>query len=62
MYSYVLDNMSMNVADPVASNIGFFNNSGRVYTDPQKVGRTRVYITRPNLNLRNPGNIVSSRV
>ena len=25
MYSYVLDNMSMNVADPVASNIGFFN-------------------------------------
>ena len=62
MYSYVLDNMSMNVADPVASNIGFFNNSGRVYTDPQKVGRTRVYITRPNLNLRNPGNIVRSRV
>lgn len=62
MYSYVLDNMSMNVSDQVASNIGFFNNSGRVYTDPQKVGRTRVYITRPNLNLRFQGNIVRSRV
>jgi hypothetical protein len=61
-YSYVLDNIGLNVADPVSANIGFFNNSGKVFADPQKSGRTRVYITRPNLNLRNVANVERSRI
>ena len=61
-YSYVLDNISLNVADPISSNVGFFNNSGKVFADPQKTGRTRVYITRPNLNLRSAGNVERSRI
>ena len=61
-YSYVLDNMAMNYADPVSANVGFLNNSGKFWTDPQKVGRTFVYITRPNLNLRSRGNIARCRI
>ena len=56
-YSYVLDNIGLNQADPVSSAVSFFNNSGKIFVDPQKQGRTRIYITRPNLNLRTVGNI-----
>ena len=61
-YSYVLDNISLNQADPVSAAVSFFNNSGKIFVDPQKQGRTRIYITRPNLNLRTIGNIERSRV
>lgn len=61
-YSYVLDNIGLNQADPVSSAVSFFNNSGKIFVDPQKQGRTRIYITRPNLNLRTVGNIERSRV
>ena len=60
--SYVLDAASLNVADPISANVGFFNNSGKVFADPQKQGRTRIYITRPNLNLRSIGNVERSRI
>lgn len=62
LYSYILDDMNLNVAEPVPANIGFFNHSGKVYTDPQKVGRTRVFMTRPNMNFRNIGNVEKCRI
>jgi len=61
-YSYVLDNISLNTADPISAAVSFFNNSGKIFADPQKQGRTRIYITRPNLNLRTVGNVERSRV
>lgn len=61
-YSYVLDNIGLNQADPVSAAVSFFNNSGKIFADPQKQGRTRIYITRPNLNLRTWGNVERSRI
>jgi hypothetical protein len=61
-YASVMDNAGINVADPIAANIGFFNNSGKVYADPIKLGRTMIFFTRPNLNFRHPNNIVKSRI
>lgn len=60
-YSYVLDSSNLNLADPIAANIGFFNNSGKVWVDGPKLGRTLVYITRPNMNFRSPTNILKCR-
>lgn len=62
LYSYILDNIGLNQADPIAAAIGYFNHSGRIYPDPPKVGRTRIFMTRPNLNLRSPGNIERCRI
>lgn len=61
-YSYVLDSMHMNYADPISANVGFLNNSGKQWTDPQRVGRTFIYVTRPNLNLRSQANINRGRI
>ena len=62
LYSYILDDMNLNVAEPTPANIGFFNHSGKIFTDPQKVGRTRIFMTRPNMNFRNEGNIEKCRI
>lgn len=62
LYSYILDNIGLNQADPIAAAICYFNHSGRIYPDPPKVGRTRIFMTRPNLNLRSPGNIDRCRI
>jgi hypothetical protein len=61
-YARVLDNAGLNVADPIAANIGFFNNTGKVYAEPMKLGRTVIFFTRPNLNLRSEFNIQRSRI
>lgn len=62
LYSYILDNIGLNQSDPIAAAIGYFNHSGRIYPDPPKIGRTRIFMTRPNLNLRSPGNIERCRI
>lgn len=61
MYSYILDECGKNVADPISANMGYFNNSGKVFADPPKVGRTVIYMTRPNLNFRSYSNIQRAR-
>jgi hypothetical protein len=61
-YSRVLDNAGLNVADPIAANVGFFNNTGKVYAEPMKLGRTVIFFTRPNLNLRSEFNLQRSRI
>jgi hypothetical protein len=61
-YASVMDNAGINVADPIAANIGFFNNSGKVYAEPMKLGRTMIFFTRPNLNFRSAYNISRSRI
>jgi hypothetical protein len=61
-YARVMDNAGVNVADPLAANIGFFNNSGKVYADPMKLGRTMIFFTRPNLNFRSMRNFEKSRI
>lgn len=61
-YSRILDNAGLNVANPIAANIGFFNNSGKVFADPVKLGRTMIFFTRPNLNFSSEFNIVRSRI
>lgn len=62
LYSYILDDMNLNIAEPTPANIGFFNHSGKIFTDPQKVGRTRIFMTRPNMNFRNEGNVEKCRI
>lgn len=62
LYSYILDDMNLNAAEPTLANIGFFNHSGKVFIDPQKVGRTRIFMTRPNMNFRNEGNVEKCRI
>lgn len=61
-YARVLDNVGLNVADPIAANVGFFNNSGKVFADPMRLGRTMIFFTRPNLNFRYKKNIDRSRI
>jgi hypothetical protein len=61
-YAQALDNAGLNVADPIAANIGFFNNSGKVFADPMRLGRTMIFFTRPNLNFASRRNIEKSRV
>lgn len=61
-YSRILDSAALNVADPIGANIGYFNNSGKVYADPMKLGKTVVFMTRPNLNFRSIYNIRRSRI
>jgi hypothetical protein len=61
-YARVLDNAGLNVADHLAANIGFFNNTGSVYADPMKIGKTAIFFTRPNLNLRSYDNVRRSRI
>ena len=56
-YANVLDSASLNMADPIGANIGFFNNTGKVMIDGPKLGRTLVFMTRPNLNLRSIDNV-----
>lgn len=60
-YARVLDSNMMNLKSPETANIGFFNNSGKIFTDGPKVGRTLVYMTRPNLNFVSQRNITSCR-
>jgi hypothetical protein len=61
-YSRILDNVGLNVADPIAANVGFFNNSGKVFAEPMKLGRTMIFFTRPNLNFRSKHNLDRSRI
>jgi hypothetical protein len=61
-YARVLDNAGLNVADHISANIGFFNNSGKNFADPMKLGKTMIFFTRPNLNLRDADNIKRSRI
>ena len=61
-YSRILDNIGLNAADPIAANIGHFNITGKVFADPVKVGRTVIFITRPNLNFRILQNIERSPI
>ncbi len=61
-YSKILDQAALNVSSPLAANIGFFNNSGKVFADPARVGKTLVFMTRPNLNLRTFNNLRRSRI
>lgn len=60
-FSYVLDSASLNQSDRILANTAFFNNSGKVFIDGPKIGRTLVYMTRPNLNLRNSSNFTRCR-
>ena len=60
-YARVLDSNMMNLKSPETANIGFFNNSGKIFTDGPKVGRTLVYMTRPNLNFVSQRNIATCR-
>ena len=60
-YSYVLDSSHLNMADPIAANIGYFNNSGKVWIDGPKLGRTLIYVTRPNMNFQSSDNILKCR-
>lgn len=61
-YANVLDSASLNMADPIGANIGFFNNTGKVMIDGPKLGRTLVFMTRPNLNLRSIENIKNCKI
>ena len=61
-YANVLDSASLNMADPIGANIGFFNNTGKVMIDGPKLGRTIVFMTRPNLNLRDEANLNRSKL
>lgn len=61
-YAKILDQAALNASSPLAANIGFFNNTGKVFADPARIGRTLVFMTRPNLNLRTFNNIRRSRV
>lgn len=60
-YARVLDSSMLNLKSPETANIGFFNNSGKIFTDGPKLGRTLVYMTRPNLNFKSQKNIMSGR-
>lgn len=60
-YARVLDSSMLNLKSPETANIGFFNNSGKIFTDGPKLGRTLVYMTRPNLNFKSQRNITSGR-
>jgi hypothetical protein len=62
-YAKILDQSALNVADPVAANIGYFNNTGKRFaTDPPNIGKTYIFITRPNCNFRSANNIIRSHV
>ena len=61
-YARILDQAALNVASPLAANVGFFNTTGKVFADPPKIGKTVVFMTRPNLNLRDPINFQRSRI
>jgi hypothetical protein len=61
-YSIVLDQVGLNVADPVGANVGFFNNTGKLFVDPMKLGKTVIFFTRPNLNFFSKRNIIRSRI
>jgi hypothetical protein len=61
-YASILDNVGLNVADSIAANVGFFNNSGKVFAEPMKLGRTMIFFTRPNLNFRSHYNLERSRI
>ena len=63
LYANVLDRSALNVADPISANIGYFNITGKRFaTDPPVVGKTYVFMTRPNLNFKFPNNILRSHV
>ena len=49
-YSKVLDVGGMNVADPIFANAFHYNKSGINYADPPQVGKSLVFITRPDCN------------
>jgi hypothetical protein len=52
LYSNVLDAKGINLADPILANIKYFNKqSQRFTTDPPYVGKTYIFVTRPDLNL-----------
>jgi hypothetical protein len=60
-YSNILDEIGLNVSDPVASHIGFFNTTGRNSYEPMRLGKTAIFFTRPNLNFHSYSNISRSR-
>jgi hypothetical protein len=61
-YSLILDQAGLNVASPVAANIGFFNNSGKLFVDPMRIGKTVIFFTRPNLNFFSKANLTKSKI
>jgi hypothetical protein len=61
-YSLILDQVGLNVANPVAANIGFFNNTGKLFADPMRIGKTVIFFTRPNLNFFTRKNILKSKI
>lgn len=60
-YAKILDQAALNVSNPLAANIGYFNTNNKVIVDDPRVGKTLIFMTRPNLNLRNAVNIRGSR-
>lgn len=63
LYATVLDRNALNVADPIAANIGYFNITGKRFsTDPPMIGKTYIFMTRPNLNFKFANNILRSHV
>lgn len=60
-YSRILDSAGLNTADQISSNIGYFNSTGKIFADPPRAGKTVIFMTRPNLNLRSNHNIAASR-
>ena len=61
-YSYVLDNANLNYSNPITANMCYFNNTGKVIVDGPKVGRTFVFITKPNMNFSSYENIQKARM
>jgi hypothetical protein len=61
-YSRILDQAGLNVTDPVAANVGFFNTRQKVIVDPPRYSKTAVFFTRPNLNFKTDTNITRSKI
>jgi hypothetical protein len=61
-YSRILDQAGLNVTDPIAANVGFFNTHGKLLVDRPGISKTAVFITRPNLNFATVRNITRSKL
>lgn len=60
-YGRVLSAAGLNTADPISANMGYFNNSSRIIVDSPRLGKTYVFVTRPNMNFRAKTNIYKAR-
>ena len=58
LYSKTLDEAGLNVADSLLANMKYFNRTGDLSDlDPPYVGKTFLFMTRPDLNFRSPYNL-----